>query len=88
MSISKRITIPSQGKALIKIMLCPQSESPMLCSSQPSVASWVCDFFPLESPLALVGHLGWHLTLPGVVVICGCSLTTLPRPQILQLQTP
>lgn len=88
MSISKRITIPSQGKALIKIMLCPQSESPMLCSSQPSVASWGCDFFPLESPLALVGHLGWHLTLPGVVVICGCSLTTLPHPQILQLQTP
>lgn len=58
----------SHMKVLVKIILHPWVDSPMP-SCQPSTPSKGPWHPPLESPLVITGHLGWHLALPGVVII-------------------
>lgn len=63
-------------KALVEVRFCPQKES-TVPSSQPAVPSSRLWHLPPRAPMALLGHLGCHLPLPGEG-IWECSLVT-PR---------
>lgn len=82
MTICKRITIFFPHKSFCHMVLCPQNESPMPSSPQPSTLSKGLRCLPLEFPLAL-GQDTWHLTLPGIVVIWEYSHTQVLQGQLL-----